>query len=107
MGGLPVERTTRLAEELGIDSCVVAGWIGITPTASLMTPAEGDAFCRLTNLVDVLMNVVESDQVASTRWLTSPNIALGKVQPFFLLRTEFAGRTVHRVLLSIEYGLPV
>ncbi|WP_228022313.1 MbcA/ParS/Xre antitoxin family protein [Pseudomonas sp. BIOMIG1BAC] len=53
------------------------------------------------------MNVVESDQVASTRWLTSPNIALGKVQPFFLLRTEFAGRTVHRVLLSIEYGLPV
>ncbi|WP_082805232.1 antitoxin Xre/MbcA/ParS toxin-binding domain-containing protein [Pseudomonas sp. BMS12] len=107
MAGLPVELTTRLAEELGIDSCVVAGWIGITPTVSLMTPAEGEAFCRLANLVDELMNIVESDQVAATRWLTSPNIALGNVQPVSLLSTEFGGRAVHQVLLSIEYGLPV
>lgn len=41
--GLPVELTSRLAEELGIDACVVAGWIGIAPEASLMTSAEGDS----------------------------------------------------------------
>lgn len=107
MAGLPVELTTRLAEELGIDSCLVAGWIGITPAASLMTPAEGEAFCRLANLVDMLRNVLEADQAAATRWLTSPNIALGNVQPVSLLSTEFGGRAVHQVLLSIEYGLPV
>lgn len=106
MAGLQVELTTRLAEELGIESCVVAGWIGITPEASLMTPAEGDAFCRLANLVDVLMNVLESDQAAATRWLTSPNIALGNVQPVSLLSTEVGGQAVHQVLLAIEYGLP-
>lgn len=106
MAGLQVELTTRLAEELGIESCVVAGWIGITPEASLMTPAEGDAFCRLASLVDVLMNVLESDQAAATRWLTSPNIALGNVQPVSLLSTEVGGQAVHQVLLAIEYGLP-
>lgn len=31
MAGLQVELTTRLAEELGIEPCVVAGWIGTTP----------------------------------------------------------------------------
>ncbi|MPS59820.1 MAG: DUF2384 domain-containing protein [Pseudomonas sp.] len=107
MAGLPVELTTRLAEELGIGSCLVAGWIGITPAASLMTPAEGEAFCRLANLVDMLRNVLEADQAAATRWLTSPNIALGNVQPVSLLSTEFGGRAVYQVLLSIEYGLPV
>jgi putative toxin-antitoxin system antitoxin component (TIGR02293 family) len=105
--GLPVELTSRLAEELGVDACVVAGWIGIAPEASLMTSAEGDAFCRLANLVDVLMSVLESDQAAATRWLTSPNIALGNVQPVSLLSTEVGGRAVRQVMLAIEYGLPV
>lgn len=107
MAGLQVELTTLLAEELGIESCVVAGWIGIAPEASRMTPAEGDAFCRLANLVDVLMNALGSDQAAATRWLTSPNIALGNVQPVSLLSTEVGGRAVRQVLLAIEYGLPV
>ncbi|WP_409519740.1 antitoxin Xre/MbcA/ParS toxin-binding domain-containing protein [Pseudomonas sp. J452] len=71
-----------------------------------MTPAEGDAFCRLANLVDVLMNALESDQVAASRWLTRPNIALGNVQPVSLLSTEVGGRAVRQVLLAIEYGLP-
>lgn len=70
MAGLPVELTTRLTEQLGIDYCVVAGWIGITPKASLMTPTEVDAFCRLADLVGMLMNVLGSDQVTATRWLT-------------------------------------
>lgn len=107
IAGLPVELTSRLAKELSIEACVVAGWAGIAPGASLMTPAEGDAFCRLVNLVDVLMSVLGSDQAAATRWLTSPNIALGNVQPVSLLSTEVGGRAVRRVLLAIEYGLPV
>lgn len=105
--GLPAELISRLAEELGIDACVVAGWIGITPEASLMTPAEGDAFCRLANIVDMLRNDLELDQAAATRWLTSPNIALGNVQPVSLLSTEVGGRAVRQVLIAIEYGLPV
>lgn len=107
MAGLPVELTTCLAEELGIDSCMVAGWIGTDPKASLMTPAQGDVFCRLAKLVDVLMSVLESDHAAAFRWLTSPNIALGSVQPISLVSTEIGGRAARQVLLAIEYGLPV
>lgn len=107
MAGLPVELATRLAEKLGIDSSIVTGWIGTDPKASFMTPAEGDAFCRLAKLVEVLMSVLESDHIAATRWLTSPNIALGNVQPVFLLSTEVGGRAAHQVLLALEYGLPV
>lgn len=105
--GLPVELATRLAGELGIDSSIVAGWIGTDPKAFLMTPAEGDAFCRLASLVSVLMNVLESDQAAAIRWLTSPNMALGDAPPVSLLGSEVGGRAVRQVLLAIEYGLPV
>lgn len=105
--GLPVELATRLADELNLDSSTVAGWIGTDPKVSIMTPAEGDAFCRLTSLVDVLMNVLESDQVAAIRWLTSPNMALGDVPPVSLLSSEVGGRAARQVLLAIEYGLPV
>lgn len=73
MAGLPVELAARLGEELGIGSSTVAGWVGIALNAPLMTPAQGDAFCRLANLVDMLINVLEANQAAATRRLTSPN----------------------------------
>ncbi|MGI0644555.1 DUF2384 domain-containing protein [Ectopseudomonas hydrolytica] len=104
--GLPAELTARLGEVLDVDSGTVAGWIGKVPEASLMTPAEGDAFCRLADLADVLINVLEADHAAATRWLTSPNIALGNLQPVSLLSTEVGGRAARQVLLAIEHGLP-
>ncbi|WP_423814388.1 antitoxin Xre/MbcA/ParS toxin-binding domain-containing protein [Pseudomonas kuykendallii] len=69
-------------------------------------PIEGEAQKSAADRTNTVCCASSLSAPAATRWLTSPNIALGNLQPVSLLSTEVGGRAARQVLLAIEHGLP-
>lgn len=69
-------------------------------------PLDSAASERVVRLADVIRMAEESfgGREAATRWLKSPNLALGDATPLSMLDTEPGANEVRRILSSINYG---
>jgi putative toxin-antitoxin system antitoxin component (TIGR02293 family) len=109
--GLPASTINQLAEALSMQRAQVAKCLNIPSrtlsrrlaTKSRLTRDESDRTLRMANIVALANEVLGADDKAS-RWMVSPNRALGGKRPFDQLDTELGARSVEEVLLRIAYG---
>ena len=99
-GKLSLHRS-RVAERLNIPSRTLSRRL---KTRSRLTHDESDRTLRMARVVALAKEVLGSDEKAS-RWMSSPNRALGGKRPFDQLDTEPGVRSVEEVLYGIAYGM--
>jgi putative toxin-antitoxin system antitoxin component (TIGR02293 family) len=110
--GLPVDTLTLLARELSIERKTLAKLVGISDrtlnrriaSASRLSAEESDRIVRFARVVAKTKDTLGTSEKAS-RWLQSPNRALGGDRPLDLLDTDIGVRSVETILGRIEYGL--
>jgi putative toxin-antitoxin system antitoxin component (TIGR02293 family) len=110
--GLPASTVELLAGTLSLPRLQVAERLNIPSrtlsrrlaTKSRLTHDESDRTLRMARVVALAKEVLGSDEKAS-RWMNSPNRALGGRRPFDQLDTEPGVRSVEEVLNRIAYGM--
>jgi len=73
-------------------------------TKSRLTHEESDRTLRMAKVVALAREVLGTEEKAS-RWMSTPNRALGGRRPFDQLDTELGVRSVEEVLQRIAYGM--
>jgi putative toxin-antitoxin system antitoxin component (TIGR02293 family) len=68
-------------------------------------PEESDRMLRAARIYSRVIEVFEGDARAATDWLTTPQMALGSLQPLELVRTELGAREVEALLDRLEQGV--
>jgi len=110
--GLPASTVTILADVLSLQRAQVAKCLNIPSrtlsrrlaTKSRLTHDESDRTLRMARVVALANEVLGTEDKAS-RWMVSPNRALGGRRPFDQLDTEPGVRAVEDVLNAIKYGM--
>ena len=110
--GLPASTVTMLADSLSLHRAQVAKCLNIPSrtlsrrlaTKSRLTRDESDRTLRMAHIVALANEVLGAEDKVS-RWMGSPNRALGGKRPFDQLDTELGARSVEEVLLRIAYGM--
>ena len=110
--GLPSSTVTLLAGKLALHRSQVAERLKIPPrtlsrrlsTRARLTHEESDRTLRMARVVALAKEVLGEEEKAS-RWMSTPNRALGGRRPFDLLDTEPGVRGVEEVLQRIAYGM--
>jgi putative toxin-antitoxin system antitoxin component (TIGR02293 family) len=110
--GFPVSTVTLLAGKLSLHRSQVAERLSI-PSRTLsrrlsaktrLTGVESDRTLRMARVVALAKEVLGAEDKVS-RWMSSPNRALGGKPPFSQLDTELGIRSVEEVLYRIAYGM--
>lgn len=107
LAGLPVTLAADLAHELNLPRSQVTKWVRASPRHAVMSTRASEIFCRLIEILDVLLDLHDGNCEGALRWLTTPNQVLAHERPIDLLVTESGRRAVLQVIHAIEYGLPV
>lgn len=110
--GLPASTVTLLASALSLQRAQVAERLSIPPrtlsrrlaTKARLTHDESDRTLRMARVIALAKDVLGTEEKAS-RWMGSPNRALGGRRPFDQLDTEIGVRSVEEVLQRIAYGI--
>jgi putative toxin-antitoxin system antitoxin component (TIGR02293 family) len=110
--GLPASTVTMLADSLSMQRAQVAKCLNIPPrtlsrrlaTNSPLTQDESDRTLRMAHIVALANEVLGAEDKAS-RWMVSPNRALGGKRPFDQIDTELGVRSVEQILYAIAYGM--
>jgi putative toxin-antitoxin system antitoxin component (TIGR02293 family) len=110
--GLPASTVDTLASALAVHRSEVAKRLNIPArtlsrrlaTKSRLTHDESDRTVRMAKVVALAQDVLGAEDKAS-RWMVSPNRALGGQRPFDLLDTEVGVRSVEEILQRIQYGM--
>ncbi|MEO9190217.1 MAG: antitoxin Xre/MbcA/ParS toxin-binding domain-containing protein [Acetobacteraceae bacterium] len=71
-----------------------------------LSPAAGERAERLARVVALARQAMD-DVEEARRWLNEPHLLLGGRPPIEVAATDLGARQVERILLNIEYGLPV
>ncbi|MEO8714237.1 MAG: antitoxin Xre/MbcA/ParS toxin-binding domain-containing protein [Acetobacteraceae bacterium] len=71
-----------------------------------LSPAAGERAERLARIVALARQALD-DVEEARRWLNAPHMLLGRRPPIEVAATDLGARQVERILLNIEYGLPV
>ena len=69
----------------------------------LLDAVASERVVRLLQIALLARDLFENDELAA-RWLSTPNDALGGVNPITLCDTELGARQVRRILRAIEWG---
>jgi putative toxin-antitoxin system antitoxin component (TIGR02293 family) len=101
-----------LADSLSMQRAQVAKCLNIPPrtlsrrlaTNSPLTQDESDRTLRMAHIVALANEVLGAEDKAS-RWMVSPNRALGGKRPFDQIDTELGVRSVEQILYAIAYGM--
>ncbi|MFC6645831.1 antitoxin Xre/MbcA/ParS toxin-binding domain-containing protein [Granulicella cerasi] len=110
--GLPVGTLPFLAAGLSVERKTLAKVVGISDRTlsrriannSRLSSEESDRMMRLARVFAKAEDTLGSSAKAS-RWLQSPNLALGEEVPLDLLDTDAGAKTVETILLRIDYGV--
>lgn len=109
--GLPLDWASATKDAFRISSGAMSKMLGL----SLATyerrrkdakPLDASASERLDRIADVakLAEDVFEDREEATRWLSTPNEALGGAIPLLHCDTEIGARQVRRILHALEWG---
>jgi putative toxin-antitoxin system antitoxin component (TIGR02293 family) len=110
--GLPVKALPALAGEMSIELKALAKVVGISDRTlsrrmasdSRLTAEESDRTMRVARVFAKTKDTFGTAEKAS-RWLQSPNRALGGDVPLELLDTDAGAQSVQTILLRIDYGV--
>jgi putative toxin-antitoxin system antitoxin component (TIGR02293 family) len=110
--GLPYASALAFKDALGITNAELAAVLGISPrTLARMDPVtsrldlvSGDRLVRAARLLTIATDVLE-DVEAATRWLKSPQRALGGAIPLQRAATDVGAREVETLLGRMEHGV--
>ena len=110
--GLPVKALPALAGEMSIELKALAKVVGISERTlsrrmasdSRLTAEESDRTMRVARVFAKTKDTFGTAEKAS-RWLQSPNRALGGDVPLELLDTDAGAQSVQTILLRIDYGV--
>jgi putative toxin-antitoxin system antitoxin component (TIGR02293 family) len=111
--GLGYSSFSRFQRNTGLSATVIADLIQI-PTRTLtrrksdgrFSPEESDRLVRAARVFGRAMELFEGDSVASRRWLTAPQSALGGRVPLEFARTDVGAGEVESLIGRLEYGIP-
>lgn len=70
-----------------------------------LLPDESDRLVRVSRVVALAIELFEGDVPAARSWLSRPQIALGGVSPFEMLKTEVGTREVETLIGRLEHGV--
>lgn len=110
--GLPVMTFSTLADELNVDRKRLAKVVGISDrtlsrrlaAGSRLSAEESDRTMRVARVFAKAVDTFGTAEKAS-RWLQSPNRALGGDVPLELLDTDAGTQSVQTILQRIDYGV--
>lgn len=109
--GLPFSVLETVTSRFALDPAEVASTLDLSPPTSAqreqgrrLRPADSDRLFRLVRILAETADVLGSEEKAS-RWLQSPNRALGGQTPLSLLDTDPGAQQVEEVLGRIEHGV--
>lgn len=110
--GIPTRALEQLAEQMNLSRVVIAKALGMSERTlsrrvgakSRMTAGESDRVVRMARLVAQAGETLGGAANAS-KWLQTPNRAMGGERPFDCLDTDAGVQTVETVLGRIAYGL--
>lgn len=71
-----------------------------------LEPEESDRLLRASRVYGRALELFEGDMAAASRWLTTPQRALGGLVPLELARTDVGAEEVVRLAGRLEYGIP-
>jgi len=108
--GLPHASLTALCEVLNVHEQELADVLGIASrplsrrSGKRLRPDESDRLFRIAKVLTRATEVLGTQEKA-TRWLKSPQVALGNQEPLYLLDTEIGEDEVLALLGRIEHGV--
>jgi putative toxin-antitoxin system antitoxin component (TIGR02293 family) len=109
--GLPFSSLETVMERFRLNRDEVSSALDLPPRTLArrkqerrLRPAESDRLFRLARLAAQAVEVLGSEDKAS-RWLHTPNRALGGEAPLTLLDTDLGARQVEDLLGRIEHGV--
>jgi putative toxin-antitoxin system antitoxin component (TIGR02293 family) len=109
--GLPFSSLETVMERFSLNRDEVSSALDLPPRTLArrkqerrLRPAESDRLFRLARLAAQAVEVLGSEDKAS-RWLHTPNRALGGEAPLTLLDTDLGARQVEDLLGRIEHGV--
>ena len=111
--GLPVTSLESLANRLDMTTSRLSEqYLDISrPTLTRrrqsghLTPGESDRAVRFARLLELATELMDSDEVAGRRWLTSPLPILRDESPLQYARTEVGAREVEQLIGRLEHGV--
>jgi putative toxin-antitoxin system antitoxin component (TIGR02293 family) len=110
--GIPFASAIALKNALLLTNAELASLLGISPrTLARLQPGKsrldsvsGDRLVRAARLYAIAAEVLE-DAESATRWLKSPQRALGGATPLQLAESDVGTRAVEALLGRMEYGV--
>jgi len=109
--GLPFASLEAVMERFALNRDEVSSTLDLPPRTLArrkqerrLRPAESDRLFRLARVAAQAVEVLGNEGKAS-RWLHTPNRALGGESPLALLDTDLGARQVEDVLGRIEHGV--
>jgi putative toxin-antitoxin system antitoxin component (TIGR02293 family) len=66
---------------------------------------ESDRLVRAARIYDRALHLFDGDRERATRWITTPNMALGGETPLSFMATEIGAREVEQVIGRAEHGV--
>jgi len=110
--GIPLAEFEALAVKLGLTQEEFGRKIGISvPTLSRrrksdspLDPEHSDRLLRFQRLFDQAVKLFDGNEVHAREWLSTPEPALGNLEPSEVAETEAGAREVEKVLGRLEYG---
>ena len=110
--GFSFQSLRELESQSGISIAMIASVVGI-PERTLarrraterLTTQESERLLRIAILFEKTVELFEGDVAAATRWLTTPQQALGRRSPLLYARTEPGAREVESLIGRLEHGV--
>jgi len=110
--GLPASSALAFKQALGLNNAELAALLGLSsrtlarwdPARSKLDPVSGDRLVRSARLFAIAAEVLE-DERSATRWMKSPQRALGGAVPLHLAQTDVGTRAVEELLGRMEHGV--
>jgi putative toxin-antitoxin system antitoxin component (TIGR02293 family) len=109
--GLPYEALEAVTSKLNISIEMASSALQLArrtlarrKESNRLDGLESERIVRLADIAAHAVTVLGGTEQA-TRWLTTPNLALGGVVPLTLLDTDVGTRAVDDVLLRVEHGV--
>lgn len=71
-----------------------------------LDPEESDRLVRVSRIFGRALELFEGDAHVAREWLSSKQVALGKLVPLELAKTDVGAREVDNLIGRLEYGIP-
>jgi putative toxin-antitoxin system antitoxin component (TIGR02293 family) len=111
--GFPYEVVENFRENVGLSAAEVADLVGINPRTLSRRKREGrlhadesDRVLRLSRVYGRALGLFGGNLDRSSRWLSTPKVALGGETPLDYSRVDVGAQEVVDLIGRIEHGVP-